>query len=297
MTTDHPLPRVWLAPGAVTDPRALHRFTDLAGIPVCVGPVAAAGGRDRTGATVVHDVGVGGVDHDDAAAIGVPAAEALLGWVGSRRLTACLSLAPGRSGDLATVVDRVRRGLEGGVVRAVEVDLRLADDQAVLKTMARVREAAPRATLLLTRLAVAGDDLVGRARAAVAGGAGAIVVCGQQPLGGRRWWSGPSTLAHTLSGLRLLADATTERRWPGAPVIASGGVHDADSASRAIEAGADGVQAGTALWADPTLLEAIAHGVRDATAGASAPATGTSAPVTGTSAPVHDQNPHDRRSP
>lgn len=249
-----PLPPVLLGAGAVTDPRALARFGDLHGVPLTVGPLEAGSRRSRAGGPVVHATGVGGLDHDDLRAVSVRAARELLGWVSTRGLSACLAVRGGTTGDLAAVVDQVHRSVEGDCVALVEVDLRGADDQAVLRSMARVREAAPRDQVLLARLSAATPDLVACARAAVGGGAGAVVVSGQVPLGEGRWWSGPSTAALTLAGLRALRRAASEQRWPGAPLVAAGGVHGPRSALAARDAGASAVQLGTALWADPTLL-------------------------------------------
>lgn len=257
-----PLPPVLLGAGAVTDARALARFGDLRGVPLTVGPVAAGSRRTRAGRPVVHATGVGGLDHDDLRAVSVPAARELLGWVSTRGLTACLAVRGGTTGDLAAVVDQVHRSVEGDCVRLVEVDLRGADDQTVLRSMARVREAAPRDQLLLARLSAADPALVACARSAVGGGAGAVVVSGQVPLGEGRWWSGPSTAALTLAGLRTLSRAAAEQRWPGAPLVAAGGVHGPRSALEAVREGATAVQLGTALWADPTLLWRVRDALR-----------------------------------
>lgn len=255
---------VWLGPGAVSDPRALARFGDLRGVPLVAGPVEAGAQSSGPGRTVVHATGVGGVDHDDAVGVAVPAVEELLGWASARGLAVCLALRGETTGDLAALCDQVRRSADGGVVRAVEVDLRDADDQRVLRSMARVREACPRDQLLLARLTVAAPDLVARARAAVAGGASAVVVSGQVPLGPGRWWSGPSTAAVCLAGLRTLREAEAQQRWPGAPLVAAGGVHDAASAAAAVRSGAAAVQLGTGLWADPTLLWVVRDAVEAA---------------------------------
>lgn len=258
------LPPVLLGAGAVTDPRTLLRLGDLGDVPVPVGPVAAGARRTRTGRPVVHRVGVGGLDHDDVRPVGVDAARELLGWAGTRGLTALLAVRGDGPGDLAAVVEQVRRSAEGDVVAVVEVDLRGADDQTVLRSMSRVREAAPRDQLLLARLPAADPGLVACARAAVAGGAGGVVVAGQVPLGPGRWWTGPSTAALTLAGLRALRTAAAEQRWPGAPLVAAGGVHGAASARAALAEGADAVQLGTALWADPALLGTVREAVRAA---------------------------------
>ncbi|MDO5739491.1 MAG: hypothetical protein Q4P07_05025 [Ornithinimicrobium sp.] len=259
-----PLPAIWLAPGAVTDLPALARFGDLHGVPLVVGPIEVGAQRSRTGRPIVHGLGVGGVEHQDVESVSLTSAQDALRWISSRGLSACLSIRGASTGDLAAVVEHARRSVEADVVTAVEVDLRTADDQVVLKSMARVREAAPRGQRLLARLAVQGvdSDLVGRARAAVAGGATAIVVCGQVRLGPGRWWSGPATAALCRAGVRALMQAESEQRWPGAPLVASGGVHSPSSAVAAVRDGAAGVQLGTALWADPGVLWTIRDAVR-----------------------------------
>lgn len=250
MRRGEPLPVLWLAPGAVTDPRALARLGPLGTIPVPVGPVLAR--RPPRGEEGVVP-GVGGVEHPASRGLTVGAALDLLRWAGTRGLTCSLSVR-GTLGEVADVVGRVHRSLEADVVGSIEVDLRGADDQTALKTMSRVRENAPRDLLLLARLGALDPDLVGCARGAVAGGAGAVVVCGSVGLAPDRWWSGPSTAAVTRAGLRTLRDAAQDHRWPGAPVVAAGGVHDARSARAALDDGARAVQLGTALWADPTVL-------------------------------------------
>ena len=77
------------------------------------------------------------------------------------------------------------------------------------------------------------------------------------PLAARRWWTGPSTAATTRAGLRALVSAAAEQRWPGAFLLAAGGIHSTTTVRAALADGADGVQVGTALWADPTLLPAL----------------------------------------
>ena len=202
MTAGSALPAVWLGPGAVTDPRALARFVDLVEVPLPVGPVTAGSRRARTGRTTVHGTGVGGVEHDDARGVSVAGATELLSWASTRGLSACLAVRGSSPGDLAAVVAQVCRSVEGDAVSAVEVDLRGAAEQEVLRAMARVREVAPRGVLLMARLGALDPDLVACARSAVAGGAHGVVVAGQVPLGGGRWWSRPSTAAVTRSGLR-----------------------------------------------------------------------------------------------
>lgn len=258
MRRGEPLPPVWLAPGAVDDPRGLLRLGPLDGIPVPVGPVTA----DPHPGPVVRSVGVGGVEHARHPGYAVDAALDLLQWCSGRGLSAVLSVRGSRTGDLAAVVAAVRRSLDADAVGAVEVDLRGADDQTALKAMARVREETSRDLLLLARLSALQPGLVSAARGAVAGGAGAVVVCGSVDLGQGRWWSGPSTAAVCRAGVRALAEAAGEHRWPAVPLVAAGGVHDPASARAALDAGAAAVQLGTALWADPTLLWTIADDLR-----------------------------------
>lgn len=255
MRRGEPLPPVLIAPGAVSDPRALGRFGDLSQVLLPVGPVRT--GEPAAIAATVHGTGVGGLEHAASPGYAVPAALELIRWCASRQLSCVLSVRGRSSGELAEVVQRVRLSLDADAVAAVEVDLRGADDQTVLKAMARVREVAPRDLLLLARLGALDPDLVAAARSAVAGGAGAVVVCGSVPLGPDRWWSGPSTGAVCRAGLRKLTTAAAEHRWPGAPLVAAGGVHDPASARAALADGASAVQLGTALWADPTLLWSI----------------------------------------
>ena len=250
------LPVLWLAPGAVSDPRGLLRFGPLDDVLVPVGPVVLDGRTARGGRTV-HAVGVGGVEHAGAPGIDLTSAIDRLRWAAGRSLRAAVCVRGGAPGEAAAVVGRLCRSLEGDAVGAVEVDLRGGDDQHALKVLARVREEAPRDLLLLARLSALQPDLVAVARGAVAGGAGALVVCGSVPLAPGRWWSGPSTAAVCRAGVRALAEAAAEQRWPAVPLVAAGGVHDAASARAALGAGAGSVMLGTALWADPTLLHRL----------------------------------------
>lgn len=274
MRRGDPLPRVWLAPGAVSDPRPLLRMGPLDGVPLALGPVLP---ERPTPGPVVHGVGVGGVEHPPHPGYAVPDAVELLRWCSTRGLTAVLAvrgLAGGGAG-VASVVSGVRRSLDADALGAVEVDLRGADDQTVLKTMARVREECPRDLLLLARLSAQQPDLVPAARGAVAGGAGAVVVCGSVRLAPDRWWSGPSTAAVCRAGVRALAEAGAEQRWPAVPVVAAGGVHDVASARAVLDDGADAVQLGTALWADPTLLWTVRDALDDLDHLAASPTTST----------------------
>ncbi|ANS77591.1 Dihydroorotate dehydrogenase, catalytic subunit [Serinicoccus hydrothermalis] len=253
------LPRVLVAPGAVDDARGLVRFGTLDGLLVPVGPVV--GEPERVGPAVVHGAGPGGLEHGSAPGVGLLTAVDRLRWCATRGLRAVVAVRGTVHGprEPAVLAGRLCRGLEGDAVAAVEVDLREADDQHALRVLARLREETPRDLLLLARLSALQPDLVGVARGAVAGGAGGVVVCGSVPLDEGRWWSGPSTGAVSRAGVRRLASAAREQRWPVVPLVAAGGVHDLASARSALAAGATSVQLGTALWADPTLLWTIAH--------------------------------------
>lgn len=251
------LPRTWFGPGALTEPAALARLEGAGGLLLPVGPVGAGARGSRTGPTRVHGTGVGGIDHDDAVGLAVEAAGGQLTWAATAGHRVCLAVRGPRPEDLAAPLQQLLRHPDGGAVGAVEVDLRGSDEQTVLRATARVREAVGRTLPVLVKVLAVDPQLVAVARSAVAGGAAAVVVSGQVPLGGRRWWSGPSTAATTRAGLRTLGAAATEHRWPGAFLVAAGGVHSTTTVRAALADGADGVQLGTAMWADPTLLPAL----------------------------------------
>jgi dihydroorotate dehydrogenase (NAD+) catalytic subunit len=265
-----PMPRLWLAGGAVGDPRGLLRFGMPEQVLVPVGPVQthAQGIGDVTGGEssagqdgIVHGTGPGGVEHGSAPGVDVAGAVDRLRWCAARGRSAVLLLRGTSAGEMASLAGRVCSSLEGDAVGAVEVDLRGADDQAALKVMARLRESTPRDLLLLARLSALQPDLVAVARGAVAGGAGAVVVCGSLRLGPDRWWSGASTAAACRAGLRTLTEAARDHRWPAVPLVGAGGVHDVASARAHLDSGASAVQVGTALWADPTLLPSLLAGL------------------------------------
>ncbi|OLT19811.1 hypothetical protein BJF81_07030 [Ornithinimicrobium sp. CNJ-824] len=251
------LPRTWLGPGALTDPAALARLEGADGLLLPVGPVATGSRRSSDARTRVHGSGVGGVDHDDAPALTVEVAGARLTWAATAGHRVCLAVRGAAPEELAAPLQQLLRHPDGGVVGAVEVDLRGRDEQTVLRATARVREAAGRTLPVLVKVLAVDPQLVAVARSAVAGGASAVVVSGQVPLGGGRWWTGPSNAATTRAGLRSLCSAAAEQRWPGTFLVAAGGIHSATTVRAALSDGADGVQVGTALWADPTLLPVL----------------------------------------
>ncbi|HSP60125.1 MAG TPA: hypothetical protein VLO09_03610, partial [Ornithinimicrobium sp.] len=59
--------------------------------------------------------------------------------------------------------------------------------------------------------------------------------------------------------------------WPGALLVASGGVHSPATVRAAVEGGASAIQLGTALWADPTLLSTLRAAVEARPAAAPGP--------------------------
>ncbi|MGD8201197.1 hypothetical protein ACQE98_11090 [Ornithinimicrobium sp. W1679] len=257
------LPRVWLGPGTCTDAAAVARLPGADGLLVPVGPVTPGAPLRRTGATRVHGAGVGGVEHDDARGTGVATAADDLVRARTAGLRACLCVRAERPEDVAAAVEALLRHPDGDVVAAVEVDLRGRDEQVVLRIAARVREVLGRSVPLLVKVLAVDPQLVAVARSAVAGGAGGVVVAGQVPLAGGRWWTGPSTAAVTRSGLRTLRAAAADHRWPGAVLVGAGGVHSVVTARAAVADGASAVQLGTALWADPTLLPALRTALAD----------------------------------
>ena len=123
---------------------------------------------------------------------------------------------------------------------------------AVLKAMARVREAAPRDLLLLARLSALDPDLVAAARGAVAGGAAAtgvvvaagagtgagVAVTGGEAAGGAGWMPPPAAGAGeglaTLGGVTATSAIGRVSTAPGssAGVVAAPALPDRDSCSR-----------------------------------------------------------------
>src|SRR5690606_19960551 len=97
--------------------------------------------------------------------------------------------------------------------------------------------------------------LVAAARAAVAGGATALVLCGAVPAHPEgSWLAGPAVAPVTERLVAEVTAATGQGRVPDVPLVAGGGVVDTETALRMLRLGARGVQLGTALLADPDLL-------------------------------------------
>ena len=130
---DH-LPPVWVATGAVDDPRGLLRFGDLGPVLVPVGPVVGGPGGGR--GAQVHGTGPGGVEHDEAPGIGLVEAVDRLRWCATRDLRAVVAVRGTTPGEPATLAGRLCRGLEGDAVAAesLRVSLNGADVTGELTT-------------------------------------------------------------------------------------------------------------------------------------------------------------------
>ena len=274
-----PLPRVTAAAGCGGSGRELARFGDLAALDaVLVGPVGArpgeaAGGPVRTRLSVSPS----GLVHTPAPAL--PAAQVvddLLPWFRARGVPVVLAVRGGTTGAVADLLLGLRRSLDFGVVAAVEIDLTAdredtrpsigalastepagpwsADPQACLKLLSAAREQLPRDLLLTAKLAGECPDPLGTARAAIGGGARALVLSGSVPTGPQEHLVGPAVGPVTLGLVSRVRAAMAAGRVPDVPVVAVGGVHDVRTALLARGAGASGVQLGSGLLGDPALL-------------------------------------------
>lgn len=273
------VPLVTAAAGCGGSGRELARFGDLLHLDaVHLGPVgaddpAAPGAARRpvlsTPSGLVHrparGLAVGHVVQD------------LLPWCRARGLRVVLAVRGTTVGDVVAALQALRRSLDFGTVTGVEVDLATtrgetrpslagltsaapattwsADPQATLKLLAAVREQLPRDLLLLAKLGGECPDPVATSRAAVGGGARALVLSGSVPaLYDGHHLVGPATGAVTLGLLRRIREAMDAARVPEVPLVAVGGVSGVPAALAARAAGATGVQLGSALLADPALL-------------------------------------------
>lgn len=278
-----PVSRLRLTPaaGCAGSGRELARFGDLAALDaVVLGPIAV---RREPSAPVRLAPSPAGVVHGPAPALPVDlVVRELLPWHRARGIDVVCALRGATPAALAEVAGVLRRSLDLSCVRAVEVDLTgaresarppiagvpqdepwtalSADPQDCLRALARVREQLPRDVLLTAKLGTGCPDLVASARAAVGGGAGALLVTGSVPAERPgQWLSGPAVAPVTRGLVRALREAMTAGRLPQVPVLAVGGVHDLASAQALIAAGAAGLQIGTALLSDPWLLWQLAH--------------------------------------
>ncbi len=270
-----PVPVVAPSAGCAGTGRELSRFGDLSRLDAFVlGPLGSAprGPADH----LVHLAPVaGGLVHSSATA--VPVESVLiehLPWLRARGVRVTCALRGGSAAELADVAARLRRSLDLACVHAVEVDLTQrrtpaagigagdepwaplsADPQDCLRTLSRVREQLPRDLHLVAKLGVECPDLVGSARAAVGGGATALLLSGAVPAEtDGHWLSGPAVAPVTRGLVRRVRAAIRAGRVPEVPVLAVGGVADLAGARHLLAAGADGLQVGTALFSQPWLL-------------------------------------------
>ncbi|WP_281497529.1 hypothetical protein [Ornithinimicrobium sp. F0845] len=276
------LPRVTAAAGCGGSGRELARFGDLAALDaVLIGPIGPPGADDAGGAGRARArlaASPSGLVHTPAPALPVEhVVEDLLPWFRARGLPVVCAVRGGTAGAVADVLQELRRSLDFTTVAAVEVDLTTdreetraagvlgptdrvgpwsADPQACLKLLASAREQLPRDLLLTAKLAGECPDPLATSRAAVGGGARALVLSGSVPAVGppRQHLVGPAIGPVTLGLVTRIRAAIAAGRVPDVPLVAVGGVHDIRTARQARATGAAGVQLGTALLADPQVL-------------------------------------------
>jgi dihydroorotate dehydrogenase (NAD+) catalytic subunit len=170
-----------------------------------------------------------------------------------------LSVSGATIGEASDVLTQIE-GCEG--IAAIELDCS-AGSERTIATITAVRAA----TLLplLVKLPASEYGLADLARAAEAAGADALVVAAA-PMA---LWFGPTgersegrlcgPAWHPLA-LRLVA---TVANAVAIPVIGAGGIADAAGVRRMLAAGAQAVQIGSALLADPTLAARLADAVNE----------------------------------
>lgn len=272
------VPRVVPAAGCGGTGRELARFGDPARLDaVLVGPVAVPAGVP-VGPPGLRPV-PGALVHSAARPLRADeVAREQLPWLRARGIRAVVALRGDTGGELAELATTLRRSLDFDAVAGVEVDLRghlSRDPQVCLKLLARLRETLPRDLPISAKLGPDCPELVAAARAAVAGGATALVLCGAVPAHPEgSWLAGPAVAPVTV---RLVAEVTAaigQGRVPDVPLVAGGGVVDTESALRMLRLGARGVQLGTALLADPDLLWRVHDALTDTDRTDEVPVTG-----------------------
>lgn len=277
------VPRVTAAAGCGGSGGELARFGDLATLDaVLIGPIGPAGdpdvpeGLEQTPSGLVQTPS--GLVHAPAPTLAVDhVVEVVLPWLHARNLRVVCAVRGSTVGTVTQTLQHLRRSLDFAAVVGVEVDLSSAraatrpavgglpetplldpwsvDPQACLKLLAAAREQLPRDLLLLAKFGGECPDPVTTARAAVGGGARALVLSGSVPaLAPGRHLVGPAIAPVTVGLVGRIREAITAARVPEVPLVAVGGVHDISSAAAVVAAGADGVQLGSGLLADPELL-------------------------------------------
>ncbi len=271
-----PVPLVTAAAGCGGTGAELARFGDLTSLDaVLIGPVGLTGDAEPAPRLVATP---SGLVHEPAPVLSVEhVAETVLPWLHARNLRVVCAVRGSTVGAVTQSLQRLSRSLDFVSVVGVEIDLgapRAAtrpavaglpeapmldpwsvDPQACLKLLAAAREQLPRDLLLLAKLGGECPDPVATARAAVGGGARALVLSGSVPaLAPGHHLVGPAVVPITLGLVTCLRDAVRTARVPDVPLVAVGGVHDVRSALAVRAGGADGVQLGSGILADPELL-------------------------------------------
>lgn len=283
------VPRVTAAAGCGGTGVELARFGDLTGLDaILIGPVGLAGEEPAGAASAVQLVPTpSGLVHAPAPVLAVEhVVDVVLPWLHARDLRLVCAVRGSSVGAVAQTLQHLRRSLDFTAVIGVELDLSAprattrpavaglpetqlldpwsVDPQACLKLLAAAREQLPRDLLLLAKFGGECSDPVATARAAVGGGARALVLSGSVPaLASGRHLAGPAIAPITLGLVACLREAVTSARVPDVPLIAVGGVHDVPSALAARAAGAAGVQLGSGLFADPELLWQVHDALAD----------------------------------
>lgn len=285
-TPDRPWPpRVTPAAGCSGQGPELARYGDLAALDaLLVGPIGLPGGAPPRASLQVSP---SGLVHGPAPVLGVDhVVEDLLPWFRARGLRVVCAVRGATLGVVTDTLQRLRRSLDFASVAGVEIDLAArreetrpsigpltgseptgpwsADPQTCLKLLAAAREQLPRDLPLHAKLGGEAPDVVAACRAAVGGGARALVLSGAVPaLGPDSQLVGPAVAPVTLGLVRRVAAAMEAGRVPTVPLVAVGGVSDPASALTLRRAGASGVQLGSALLADPETLWRVHAALRD----------------------------------
>lgn len=286
------LPRVTAAAGCGGSGRELARFGDLAELDaVLIGPIGLTGGR---GATQIRAT-PSGLLHSGALPLPVShVLEDLLPWFRARGLWVVCAVRGETTGEVVEILRQLRRSLDFATVVGVEVDLSAErgesrpalagvarsdpagpwsrDPQACLKLLAACREQLPRDLMLTAKFSGECPDPLATARAAVGGGARALVLSGSVPAGppspdgaSRAGWHlvGPAVGPIALGLLARVRAAMAAGRVPDVPLVGVGGIDTAATARQARTAGASGVQVGSGLLSDPEALWVVHRALVD----------------------------------
>lgn len=306
------VPRVSAAAGCGGTGRELARFGDLTVLDaVLLGPIGLPGGAPRRAKVTAT---ASGLVFRPAPVLPVDrVVEELLPWLAARGLSVVCAVRGSTIGAVTDTIKRLCRALDFRVVVGVEIDLTTprehtrpvigglsttepedpwsADPQACLKLLSSVREHLPRDLPLQAKIGGECHDLVATARAAVGGGARALVLDGSVPAltVGRRL-AGPAIAPVTLGLLEAVRAAMAAGRVPEVPLVAVGGIGDVRAAHRALATGAAGVQLGCGILTDPELM----WRVHDAIAGPDH--TPTSGPAGPHENPTHRLRPGGERN-